>query len=59
MPGLAAYGWWHIIQVLAGYDITKIDSILDTNTYVVFNHLTYNKDRNDLEVLAANRHNDE
>jgi hypothetical protein len=42
--GLGRWGWFHIIESLAGRDITKFDMVLDRRCYEVFTHLTYMMD---------------
>ena len=48
--GLEAWGWFHIIESLAGRDITKFDQVLSRKCYEVFTHLTYMKDYAQVEA---------
>jgi hypothetical protein len=42
--GLDRYGWLHIIETLANYDVTKFDAVLDRNIYEILTHLSYMRD---------------
>jgi len=56
--GLAAYGWFHIIESLADRDITKFDAVTERNAFEVFTHLTYLADyvyREEVEMRKRNR----
>jgi len=39
------WGWYHILYALSGEDLLKVDSVTELPIQVVFQHLSYLKDR--------------
>ncbi len=39
------YGWFHIIELLAGHDVTKFEQVLTRPAHEVFMHLVYAEDK--------------
>lgn len=47
---LNAWGWMHIVEVLADYDITKFDQVTKTEAWLLFTHMSYLKDKNKVDA---------
>tara|TARA_B100001248_G_C27107156_1_gene329668 strand:- start:339 stop:560 length:222 start_codon:yes stop_codon:yes gene_type:complete len=39
------WGWYHVLHALAGEDILKMDKVTELPIQVVFQHLSYLKDK--------------
>jgi len=42
--GLARWGWYHVLESVAGNDVTKHESVLDMPAASIFTHLSYMRD---------------
>jgi hypothetical protein len=47
---LNVWGWMHIIESLANFDITKFDQVTSTSAWVAFTHMSYLVDKNNYDA---------